>query len=187
MKRINLMVAICLLSIMTYGQEFLGVKVDGTKQEVINKFIAKGFRVVPIKNGIQTATTMKGNYAGTNYEIIIINTPITKKVWKIAVYLPEQISWYSLKSEYNKYLEILTSKYGQPDNSYDFFSSPYYEGDGYEMTALAIEKCNYASYWLDVIISIEISKYKQIKISYENKANSDLDDQEKEKLNKNVF
>lgn len=187
MKKVNLILLFSVISFSCFSQEFLGIKVDGPKQEVVNKFIAKGFRVKTIKGGSENVTSMEGNYAGTNYEINIVNTPTSKKVWKIAVYLPEQSNWYSLKSSYEKYLETLTEKYGQPTKSYGFFSSPYYEGDGFEMTALAIEKCNYAAYWLDIIMSIEISKYKQIKISYENAVNSELDDQEREKINKNVF
>lgn len=187
MKTLNLIVLICALSVSCFGQEFLGIKVDGTKQEVINKFIAKGFKKKSLPSGNDDVTSMEGTYSGTKYEVNIVNSPISKKVWKIAVYLPEQVSWYSLKAEYNRYLEMLTSKYGEPTNSYSFFSSPYYEGDGYELSALRLEKCNYSAYWLDVVVSVEISKYKQIKISYENKVNSAIDDQEREKINKNIF
>jgi hypothetical protein len=37
---------------------------------------------------------------------------------------------------------LLRSKYGKGE-SYEDFESPYYEGDGYEMTAVRIGKCNY--------------------------------------------
>lgn len=185
MKKMNLILLAIMISASSFAQEFLGVKVDGTKQEFVAKFVAKGFKVVKVEGGNENATSMKGSYGGTNYELVIINTPVTKKVWKLAVYLPEQTSWYSLKSAYEQYLGVLVSKYGDPNKSYNFFKDPYYEGDGYEMSAVALDKCVFSSFWENIYI--EISKYRQVKISYENATNSALDDEEKEKINKNVF
>ena len=44
-------------------------------------------------------------------------------------------------------VELFTKKYGEPKDHFEFFSSPYYEGDGYELQALRKEKCNYISFW----------------------------------------
>lgn len=189
MKKIILILFVTLLSVCSFGQEFLGIKVDGDKKSVVDKFIEKGFKIKNVKGGSDNVTSLEGSYGGNFYEINVVNTPITKKVWKFAVYLPEQTSWYSLKGVYEKYLKVLEDKYGSPSKSYNFFSSPYYEGDGYEMSAIRIEKCNYFAYWeeLPTQISIEISKFKQVRISYENVVNSALDDKEKAKINSNVF
>ena len=120
------------------------------------------------------------------YNVIYINTPISKKVWKFAVYLPAQTSWYSIKNQYQAKLSTLKDKYGEPKSSYENFINPYYEGDGYEMSAVTLDKVNYSAFW-DNGISIEISKYKQVKICYENAENSALDDTEKTKIESKVF
>lgn len=183
MKRL-LLFPILFLTINIYAQEFMGIKVDGKKSELIAKFKEKGFKVV---NNAKGSLIMDGGSIGTTpIELVIIFTPKTEVAWKFAVYLPKQTEWYTLKAEYNKYKELFTSKYGEPESDYHFFSSPYYEGDGYEMSALGIEKCTYSCYWKDYY-SIEISKYKQVKISYENPTNTLLNRKEKSEIETNSF
>jgi helix-turn-helix protein len=53
------------------------------------------------------------------------------------------------------------------------------------MNAIAMEKCFYSAYWQSV--SISISKYKQVKISYANDKNFEINDAENAKLKKEVF
>lgn len=112
----------------------------------------------------------------------ILASPKTKTVWKIAVFFPKETAWYSIKSAYNKYKDQYTTKYGNPSKSYNFFSNPYYEGDGYETSAIRNGKCHYASFW-DIAngnIVVSISTYMQVEIEYEDKINSDINDKEKE-------
>jgi hypothetical protein len=125
---------------------------------------------------------------GTEYELFISFTPKTKQVWKLSVFLPEVTSWSRIKSEYENYLGLLTEKYGSPEKAYTFFSTPYYEGDGYEMSAIKLEKCHYSAFWSDSIgIWIEISKFQQVKIVYENAKNSAINDFEKKQINSQIF
>jgi hypothetical protein len=183
MKKLSMFLAICLLSIVTYSQSVFGVEVDGNKTDVVNKFKAKGFKISITPS--ETVTSMQGSIDGTKYDVLVCNTPITKKVWKIAVYLPEQSNWYDLKNTYQKFYDLFVKKYGEPYASYSLFTSPYEEGDGYEMTAVAVEKCNYNAFWNEVWITI--SKFKQIQLNYENVTNSELFSAEKEKLNTKNF
>jgi hypothetical protein len=183
MKKLSFFLAMCLLSICTYSQSVFGIQVDGNKTEVVNKFKAKGFKVSTTPS--ETATSLSGSVDGVKYDVVVCNTPITKKVWKIAVYLPEQTNWYDLKNSYEKFYDLLVKKYGEPISSYTSFSSPYEEGDGYEMTAVAVEKCNYSAFWNEVWMTI--SKFKQVAINYENTVNSELFSAEKEKLNTKNF
>jgi len=185
MKKVFVILICNLFTISTFAQEFLGIKVDGKRQEVINKFIAKGFKVTSQK-GSSNVVAMEGKVNDTNIELNIVNSPTTSIVWKFAIYLPKQDSWYSIKSQYNSYLNTLTEKYGEPTNSYNNFINPYYEGDGYEMSAIAIDKCNFISFWNNGT-SIKISKFKQVQISYENAINSAIDDEEKKALNNKIF
>ena len=62
-------------------------------------------------------------------------------------------------------------KYGEPTEHFEFFSKPYYKGDGYEMQALRLDKCNYASYSEkeNGTICVEMSKGWHQWIAYEDK------------------
>ena len=166
-----------------YSQDFLGIKVDGNRQDCINKFLAKGFKTSIAPSN--TVTSLKGMVGNDKVELMIVSTPITKKVWKFSVFLPERTTWSSLKSNYEYYVDLLTTKYGEPTSTYSNFISPYYEGDGYEMTGVKIEKCNYMTFWDNVYI--EISKWGQVCIHYENTTNSSLNKEEKDKINLKNF
>ena len=186
MKKFNLLVLAMLITISSYCQSFMDVPVDGKLSEAVAKFKAKGF-VVDQSNGASSDTyvSMRGKMGSTTIELNLVATPTTHTVWKYVVYLPKNDSWYSIKNEFYEYRKTLVSKYGLPSKDYSFFSSPYYEGDGYEMSALTLGKCSYYSFWDE--LSISISKFKQVCISYESKANSKLDDEESEKLKSKSF
>lgn len=184
MKRLKLTMLFCSLNMLVaYSQEFLGIKVDGNKQLIQKKFTEKGYKYVSYSNDI---LTLKGKAGSNNIELHIVFTPKTKIAWKFVVYLPEQYNWFDIKKQYLEYLEMLTSKYGEPKSTYDFFSDPYYEGDGFEMSAVKLDKCNYAAYWEEKY-SIEISKFSQVRISYENPVNSAIFSNEKMEIEKATF
>lgn len=180
MKKLLTILLVLLVS-LTNAQEFMGVKVEGTKTQAIQKFLAKGFKIT---NQEDTWVKMLGNFNRKKTELFLLFTPQTKKFWKLAVYLPETSSWSELKSDYLYYQKILTEKYGEPTESYSTFLSPYEEGDGYESSAVTLEKCVYSSFWMDNGIIIEISKYKQIHISYENLILSQIQDKEKTNIDR---
>ena len=81
--------------------------------------------------------------------------------------MPENNNWYSLKSEYERFKVMFTKKYGKPD-SYEYFTEPYEEGDGYEHTALSVGKCSYISFFTLPLgtISLRISESLLDKIKY---------------------
>ena len=167
--------------------EFLGIEVDGKRDEVIEKFKAKGFIV---KGDIdKPVVSMNGSVGNINFELIIVSSPKSKIVRKFSVYLPEQSSWNSLLNDYTRYKKTLTDKYGNPEKSFDFFSSPYELGDGYEMTAVAAEKSHYSAYWTlkGYALSIVISKWKQVRIAYENENNSKISEKEQKDIDSNIF
>lgn len=164
--------------------EFMGIEVDGSRADITSQFKSKGF-IVSREKADENSIKFTGKINGMQIEVFAAFTTTSNKCWALMVYLPEQTNWYDIKRQYNEYLQILIDKYGKPNSSYDFFSSPYYEGDGYEMSALALGKCTYAAFWEKQYI--QISKFKQVKIQYENPENSALDDKEKEKNNKKVF
>jgi hypothetical protein len=172
------------ITLICDAQEFMGIKVDGSPTEVTSAFKAKGFKFVSNEGNI---VSLKGEMNGTDIQLFAVFTPKSKKCWKFTIFFPEKSSWESIKSEYDDYLTAVKDKYGAPSNQYETFLSPYYAGDGYEMSAVRLEKCIYASYWLDLGISITISKYKQVRLAYENTINSKIDDKEKNELKKEAL
>lgn len=175
-------VALLTINTIIYGQEFLGIKVDGKLSEVVAKFKLKGFKVTSPDD---LSPALVGKAGVSNVEVIILSSPISKTVCKIVVYLPKKNDWESIKSEYEDYLETLTAKYGTPTQSFNFFSSPYKEGEGDEMNAIGMEKCFYSAYWENVYL--RISEYKQVSIAYENAKNMAIRDAESAKLKKDAF
>jgi hypothetical protein len=188
MKKIISVILVINIFYSSYGQEFLGIKVEGKKDAVINAFKLKGFKIATNSDMNRDVVRLEGMAGGNNIELAIVCSPKSKTVWKFSVYLPAKTSWNSLERDYEDYLKILTDKYGEPKSKYAFFSSPYENGDGYEMTAVSAEKCTYSAFWPPQIgVSIKITKYKQVNISYENAINSALDDKETSEVNKAIF
>jgi hypothetical protein len=128
-----------------------------------------------------------GTVGGKDAEIFAVFTPKSQKLWKVVVDFAEAdgVSYNDLKSHWNGYVKILTEKYGEPDKRYEFFTSPYFEGDGYETQALRLGKANSDAFWDSGAtgaggMSCAITKYLEIRISYEDEYFSKIDDQEKD-------
>jgi hypothetical protein len=182
-----IVIALLMFSAVSFGQSFDGVPISGNIDVAVSKFKAKGYKV---SQNAESAVIMKGMVAGEEVQIFVLYTPKTKVVFKLTAYFDEKNTWYSLKSHYEKYVQIMTEKYGEPNSSYTSFSNPYYEGDGYEMSAVQLEKCNYAAYWMNkdnLTLGVEISKYKQVKLIYENDINVELYKKERGEQQKNIF
>lgn len=158
--------------------EFKGIPLTGKLDNFVKKLQEQGFSV---ENREGASVIMSGQFTGKEAEVYVFSTKKTHTVWKVVVFLPKQTSWYTIKSEYQYYVDMFKVKYGDPLHTYAFFSSPYYEGDGYEMQAVRLDKCNYFSSFhpQNGVIYIEISKYQQVKIAYEDAANTVIMDSEK--------
>lgn len=178
---------VILITSFSYGQEFLGIKVDGNIDSVVKKFNSKGFK---LKKDIEIRADkviIEGNIGATNADITIFATPKSLKVWKFIVTLPKENSWISIILTYHKYLQILKDKYGKPSDNFEMFISPFKLGDGNEMEAIRSKNCMYSSYWIDKGVIIEISKNESVEISYENTINSNLMKKEKKEINNSIF
>jgi len=186
MKQLILIISF-FISVSAKSQQFNGVNISGDLPTAINSFKEKGYTTSKfITNGV----IMNGKVGNTEIELFLLTTPKSKKLYKATVYLPTKETWYAIKQNYLDYLEVLTTKYGTPHQSYDFFSKPYFEGDGYEMSALKLEKCTYSAFWLNVdntSIVIQISKYNQVMISYQNDANQKIAASERDAQNNVSF
>lgn len=183
----HLLIILILVSSVPQAQTFDGVKIDGKLSNAIMSYRTKGYI---LQKSTENFAIMKGKVAGNNIEMYIFTTPKTHVVCKVKVYLPKRDSWSSIKAEYENFLELFAEKYGQPDNSYNTFKSPYYEGDGYEMLAVSTGNTLYGSFWFNrgnLSMGLLISKFEQIEISYENDINMDINKRESESMISNSF
>jgi hypothetical protein len=183
MKHILLLVFL-LISLSAYSQEhltFKGMPIDGLSSVFVSSLKAKGYeQTYKDENGNYIMT---GSFTGKNADLYILATRKSHIVWKVVVSFDQLDSWTSLKSVYNDYIDLFSKKYGRPKRI-ETFKSPYYEGDGYELQALRLEKCIYFTYFETPLgdISIEISNDAKIKLSYEDKINLDLKHTEQNSL-----
>ncbi len=145
---------------------FKGVPIDGSLDAFVENMKLEGFT---FDRMLEDAAIMNGQFVGKQCEIYILATPKTKTVWKVVALLPKETSWHSLKSSYQSLKSSYVDKYGPPTNSFEFFSRPYYEGDGYEMTALHVEKCDYISFWKtsNSNMAVQMTKDGRISLGYE--------------------
>ena len=154
--------------------------INGAMNEFVIQMKSKGFvHEYTGKDGIM----MKGVFVGKDCSIVIVCTPKTKTVWKVAVnFEREYTSWSSLKIDYLEIVNSYIGKYGSPTKKFDFFSDPYNEGDGYELQAVKMDKCYYRTFWeLERgYIVISIDKNAKISIGYEDKLNTEKLDKEKQ-------
>lgn len=155
------------LSAQTERMKFMGIPIAGSPIQMGEKLKAKGFVFKEkISNHIREYS---GTFAGSNVVVDVVST--SNVVWKILVEYPEASSFSRLESDYEDMVGQFKKKYGEPTEHFEFFSKPYYKGDGYEMQALRLDKCNYASYWEkeNGTICVEMSKGGHLWIGYEDK------------------
>ena len=173
MKKILLTICSVLFAMLAQCQEhmtFKGIPMDCNLTSFVSKLESKGY----IKEVIQdNGAVLSGNFAGKDdCTILVVCTASSKLVWKIAVQFPERVSWNSLKNEYNSLKESYIEKYGTPI-SFEFFSNPYYEGDGFELQALILEKCTYSSFFYTSQgnILLKIGTKGRVEVHYEDNIN----------------
>ena len=187
MKKILTIVALVVLSLVANAQVFDGVSVSGDLPTAISKFKEKGYT---FRKYVENGAILDGKVGYRNIELFIFVTPKSKKIFKFTIYLEEQSTWSALKDDYDKYYQIFKDKYGAPDSEYSFFSKPYFDGDGYEMSAVKLEKATFAAYWLkrnNSTLAVTISKYRQVELTYENDTNTDLKKREMSSIESNSF
>ena len=155
------------LSAQTEHIKFMGIPITGSPIQMGEKLKAKGF---VFKQKIDDdIREYSGTFAGSKVVVNIVST--SNIVWKILVEYPKVSSFSRLETDYEEMVAQFTKKYGEPTEHFEFFSKPYYKGDGYEMQALRLDKCFYTSYWEKEIgtICVEMSKRGSLWIGYEDK------------------
>lgn len=186
MKKTALFIIAAILTATTFGQSIDGVPISGNVNAFVDKFKQKGYIVKKVH---EFGVTMEGKLGAYPIEFYVTKTPKTNQVAKVGIYFPKRYSWKSLSEDFSNMFEILTNKYGEPDTFKSNFTSPYELGDGYELNAVALEKCEFLSIWIkdNAGIILEISKYQQLYMSYENSANMEVLKREKTMIDSSRF
>jgi len=192
MRKLTTALVLMLISIVSHAQVFMGISVSGPVASFNAQLRAKGF-VMDAQQTQGDLYVFNGTINLKDVEVVVVTTPTSKLVKKLVVFYEKQESWYSLKSEFAEIVEVITKKYGKADDNYAFFKSPYEEGDGYEMTAVATENCFYLSAWKanatypNQTIAVRITKSKRVTLVYENDAMMAKGDAEQEKIDQNTY
>lgn len=181
MRNFFTLFVVMLLSLPVFAQEhldFRGVPIDGHLDDFVTKMEGMGYTV---KQRDGEIVMMTGQFTNNNVELWIVSSRQTKTVWKVVVDFSKNSSWSSLKNSYFEYKNLYTKKYGSNNKAFEFFSKPYYEGDGYELQALRGEKCTYATFFLaeNGTITVALTKFENLQIRYEDKTNADKSSKEK--------
>lgn len=161
---------------------FMNVPIDGHIVDFVEKMKAKGF--VCMEDDIAESTIMKGEFGGNICRIFIYASSQTLNTYMVFVELATSSKFFALKAVYEQYKSLLTKKYGKGE-SYEYFKSPYEEGDGYEDTAL---ECGYVRYATEYImengeICIQILDDENrdggfVLLAYKDTANMRINDEE---------
>ncbi len=100
MKKLYILFFVLLICIVSYGQEtsnvtrFLGIPIDGTKSEMVNKLKEKGFSSVPGFDGM-----LEGEFNGKNVYVVVQTN--NRKVWRIAVMNKNKCDEAQIKINFN--------------------------------------------------------------------------------------
>ena len=70
---------------------------------------------------------------------------------------------------YRAMKDVLSNKYGSPDNQAEYFKKPYYDGDGYEEQALKLGKATFMAIWGKSLM-LEIHESLTVQVLYESDA-----------------
>ncbi|MCE8862754.1 hypothetical protein [Phocaeicola vulgatus] len=151
---------------------FMGIEISGHEDEFKKHLEQKGFEYL---SSYEHSHAFFGKFANEYVNLLVLSSPKTNVVCKVIVQFPQKEKWYDLKRDYFNKKELYSSKYVL-DKDFEFFSSPYEDGDGYEMRAIASEKCTYTTFFLapNGGIILEIDKKKRIVVSYEDTLNTQL-------------
>ena len=177
----NMVILMLFVSTMLTAQTHLTFKdlpITGTEQAMATKLVNQGYT-------LNADGSLSGSFAGYNASVVIVATK-ANVVWKVIVLLDDRTTWRSIKDDFTTFKEALNNKYGA-GQSFEFFTKPYYLGDGYEMQALSNDKATYATFYELSTGTIVLKMHRNgfVLIEYEDKAGAELKKAENEATKKN--
>ena len=183
MKTKLLTLIFTLFTVLTFAQNsehlsFKSVPIDGTLYEYISKMKENGFKHLQTEDG---TAYLNGDFAG--YKNCYVGVSTLKQndlVYKIAVLFTEKDTWSELSTNYFDLKQMLTEKYGKPDDEVEKFDTPSSSqprDDQDRMYKVKFDNCKYHSIWqLDkgkIQLSIDHNSMSScfIKLTYFDKIN----------------
>lgn len=156
--------------------KFMGIEMNCAVDIAMLDLEKKGFEIIDIR---KEGYIMSGKFIDRNAFVTLHATPKTNLLYRANIFFNEHTSWYSLKSEFLEVVKYYKAKYKSISSSRTFID-PYYEGDGYELQGVSMDKCFYYERFEAEggKISIEISDMKRVQIRYEDKNNAKKNEQE---------
>lgn len=156
--------------------KFMGIEMNCAVDIAMFDLEKKGFEIIDIR---KEGYIMSGKFIDRNALVTLHATPKTNLLYRANIFFNEHTSWYSLKSEFLEVVKYYKAKYKSISSSRTFID-PYYEGDGYELQGVSMDKCFYYERFEAEggKISIEISDMKRVQIRYEDKNNAKKNEQE---------
>lgn len=156
--------------------KFMGIEMNCAVDIAMLDLEKKGFEIIDIR---KEGYIMSGKFIDRNALVTLHATPKTNLLYRANIFFNEHTSWYSLKSEFLEVVKYYKAKY-KSISSIRTFIDPYYEGDGYELQGVSMDKCFYYERFEAEggKISIEISDMKRVQIRYEDKNNAKKNEQE---------
>ena len=161
---------------------FRDVPIYGDSDGFAKKLIAQGYSVK--EHSPSGSWMLNGTFAGiSGCDILINNSEFLNSVVSVSVLLPVKNAWFSLKGDYEDLKAKFIKKYGKPENSYEFFTDPYYEGDGYEMSAFTSGNAYFmSSFNVDKgTVLLAILDGNRVIITYTDKEGSEKEESAREK------
>ena len=120
---------------------FKGVPIDGTLSEYVEKMKLNGFTLLGSENN---GAMFNGEFA--NYQNCKIGVGTSNKkdlVSTVFVMFPEREEWNDLYGDYNRLKQMLSEKYGIPNESKEKWENGYEPSLALRMSALKRGECNF--------------------------------------------
>jgi hypothetical protein len=166
---------------------FAGTTWLSSPEAVIAQLTSEGYTTTATAPNERNAISFDGRLLNQD-ALVLAWFDNQNQLVKTSVYILTKVGrgeeFPTAKTNYENLKAILTNRYGEPTDTFQFFSSPYEEGDGYEDTAFAVNKGHYASFWTDYengSLSLTIDTDVDVALAYETKEwGKYLDEKEEE-------
>ncbi|MBM3454795.1 MAG: hypothetical protein FJX80_06560 [Bacteroidetes bacterium] len=184
MRTIFLSFLAVIMSISTFAQtsehmSFKGVPIDGTLNEYVAKMKQNGFQYLGTEDG---TAILNGDFAGyKNCHVGVTTLNKIDLVHKIGVIFPNQETWSRLFSNYSDLKQMLTEKYGNPNDEVELFDVKSFQlplDDNSKMHQVKMDRCNFYAVWKtdkgEIQLAIDHSGFTScfVKVGYFDKINS---------------
>lgn len=173
-----------IMAMSTFAQtsehmSFKGVPIDGTLNEYVAKMKQSGFQYLGAEDG---TALLNGDFAGyKNCHVAVTTLNKIDLVHKIGVIFPNQETWSRLSSNYSDLKQMLTDKYGNPNEEVELFDVKPFQlplDDNMKMNQVGIDNCKFFTVWKtdkgEIQLSIDHSGFTScfVKVVYFDRINS---------------